>query len=86
MARYLIKIPKAHLSDLFSARGKLSPVRLREWEYANLIGWDVGMAGMQVGGERKLHVPAAAAYWSKKLPDIPPNSDLIFDVKCVGVN
>jgi FK506-binding nuclear protein len=44
------------------------------------------MAGMQVGGERKLHVPAAAAYGSKKLPDIPPNSDLIFDVKCVGVN
>jgi FK506-binding nuclear protein len=44
------------------------------------------MAGMQVGGERKLQVPAAAAYGSKKLPDIPPNSDLIFDVKCVGVN
>jgi FKBP-type peptidyl-prolyl cis-trans isomerase len=86
MARYLIKILKAHLSDLFLERGKLSPVHLRQWGYANLIGWDIGMAGMQVGGERKLQVPAAAAYGSKKLPDIPPNSDLIFDVKCVGVN
>jgi len=44
------------------------------------------MAGMQIGGERKIHVPAAAAYGSRKQPDIPPNSDLIFEVKCVGIN
>ena len=52
----------------------------------NTIGWDIGMTGMQLGGERKIHVPASVAYGSKKLPDIPPNSDLIFEVKCVGLN
>jgi FK506-binding nuclear protein len=44
------------------------------------------MAGIQIGGERKIQVPAAAAYGSKKQGDIPANSDLIFEVKCVGVN
>ena len=44
------------------------------------------MAGMQIGGERKIIVPAAAGYGSKKVPGIPPNSELIFEVKCVGLN
>jgi len=44
------------------------------------------MAGMQLGGERKITVPAAAGYGSKKLDGIPPNSELIFEVKVVGLN
>lgn len=46
-------------------------------------GWDLGVVGMQVGGERKLRIPAALAYGSQKIAGIPPNSVLNFDVKLV---
>ncbi|KAH8554747.1 hypothetical protein BGW37DRAFT_208929 [Umbelopsis sp. PMI_123] len=44
-------------------------------------GWDLGIVGMQIGGERRLTIPAALAYGSQSLPGIPKNSTLIFDVK-----
>ncbi|KAL7409401.1 hypothetical protein BDY24DRAFT_403322 [Mrakia frigida] len=49
-------------------------------------GWDQGVAGMAIGGERKLTIPASLAYGSKALPGIPKNSVLHFEVKLVSVN
>lgn len=48
-------------------------------------GWDIGVAGMAVGGERRIVIPAAYAYGKSALPGIPGNSDLIFDVKLVSM-
>jgi FK506-binding nuclear protein len=48
-------------------------------------GWDAGLEGIQLGGERKVTIPAAMGYAGKKLPDIPANSDLVFEVKCVSL-
>ncbi|KAJ9124844.1 hypothetical protein QFC24_002773 [Naganishia onofrii] len=48
-------------------------------------GWDQGIEGMAVGGERKLTIPAKLAYGSQKLPGLPPNSVLTFDCKLVNV-
>lgn len=49
-------------------------------------GWDIGVAGMTPGSERRLTIPAALAYGKKGAPpDIPANSDLIFDIKCISV-
>ncbi|CAE6519984.1 unnamed protein product [Rhizoctonia solani] len=49
-------------------------------------GWDEGIPGMLVGGERVLTIPAAKAYGKRGAPpDIPPNSDLIFEVKLVEI-
>lgn len=48
-------------------------------------GWDLGVAGMKVGGERKLHVPASLGYGANPNGDIPANSDLEFDIKLLGV-
>ena len=48
-------------------------------------GWEIGVAGMSVGGERRMTIPAHLAYGKKKAGQIPANSDLIFDVKLLGV-
>lgn len=48
-------------------------------------GWDIGVAGMAVGGERRLTIPAHHAYGSRALPGIPANSTLIFDVKLLEI-
>jgi FKBP-type peptidyl-prolyl cis-trans isomerase len=41
-------------------------------------GWDEGVAGMKLGGERLLIVPPSLGYGKRKMGDIPPNSTLRF--------
>ena len=49
-------------------------------------GWDQGVAGMHVGGERTLLIPAELGYGARGAGGvIPPNASLVFDVKLVGV-
>lgn len=48
-------------------------------------GWDIGIAGMAVGGERRITIPAHLAYGKRALPGIPANSKLIFDVKLLEI-
>jgi len=49
-------------------------------------GWTLGVPGMKVGGTRRLIIPAAMAYGSvRAAANIPPNSDLVFDIELVDL-
>jgi len=51
-----------------------------------IVGFRDGIAGMRVGGKRRITIPYAMAYGEKgRPPAIPPKADLVFEVELVKV-
>ena len=70
-----------------SSRDRGQPFRFTIGDGNVIRGWEEGVQGMQVGGQRRLVIPASLGYGDRGAGGgvIPPNATLLFDVELLAI-
>ena len=75
-------MPNGTVFDSSIKRGDPTPFGLTQV----IPGWTRGLVGMKVGAVRRLFIPSKLAYGSQGKDPIPPNTDLVFEVKLIRIS
>jgi len=75
------------LRQFDSSRARADPLDFALGAGDVIRGLDQGVAGMRVGGKRRLTIPPALAYGDQGCGGvIPPNATLVFEVELLNVS
>jgi FKBP-type peptidyl-prolyl cis-trans isomerase FkpA len=80
--RYAAWLPDGTMVD--SNVAPAAPREFRLGERQVIRGWDQGLVGMRVGGQRQLVIPPSLGYGGQQVGSIPPSSTLVFLVEIVS--
>jgi FKBP-type peptidyl-prolyl cis-trans isomerase len=73
-------------SKFDSSKDRNDPFQFGLGQRQVISGWDEGVAGMKVGGTRKLTIPPALGYGTRGAGGaIPPNATLVFEVELLDI-
>ncbi len=80
----------SYYENIQSNKDPMTSVQLQLNAQSVIPGWVEGVAGIKVGGERRLIIPAALAYQDQAQTGgeqpIPANATLIFDIQLVSID